>query len=75
MYAEELPDSLSPASGSSAASRSSEGSKTPSEASNSSDDEDTNAVGGKIVEDRIHQSKRGLPSYMNNMALLLVSCA
>ena len=40
MYAEEMPDSLSPSSGSSAASRSDEGSKTPSEASNYSDDEE-----------------------------------
>ena len=40
MYAEEMPDSLSPSSGSSAVSRSDEGSKTPSEASNYSDDEE-----------------------------------
>ena len=40
MYAEEMPDSLSPSSGSSAVSRSDEGSNTPSEAYNYSDDEE-----------------------------------
>ena len=40
MYAEEMPDSLSPSSRSSSASRSEEGSKSPSEGSNYSDEEE-----------------------------------
>ena len=56
VYAEELPDSLSPTSDRSTSSRSEKASKTPSEASNSSEDEDT-IEGREMVTQRVQQGK------------------